>query len=114
MDLNVAGIMWNPMGFVQLWNGFIGIPSEKNMWISAANMCAVSPPRKVVKSPGFFMAGMPTPKKMCSVIFRFSWESLDLRKTSAGEQLLYSPKLMDRPVNFAFNKCSEKRARFIS
>ena len=57
---------------------------------------------------------LPTPKKMCSVIFRFSWESLDLRKTSAGEQLLYSPKLMDRPVNFAFNKCSEKRARFIS
>ena len=58
MDLNVAGIMWNPMGFVQLWNAFIGIPSEKNMWISAANMCAVSPPHKVVKSPGFFMAGM--------------------------------------------------------
>lgn len=79
-NLNVAGIIWNPMGFVQLWNGFIGIPSEKNMWISAANMCAVSPARKVVKSPGFFMAGMAVAhsKKMSSVIFRFSWESLDL------------------------------------
>ena len=80
---------------------------EKEMWISGAKMCAVSP-----SEAG--MAALAHSKNLCSVIFRSSWESLDSRKTPAGQHLLYSPNLLDRPVNFAFNKCSEKMANSAS